>query len=287
MSEDRAIAIADYTLVGEDLSCAKCGYNLRTLGRGGNCPECGTAVAETLREESLALIPRRPLAIIGIGLTMLLVASLSMSAALVIDQESIDPGVVFTWGLGGPKILVFNNFLQVHLWNASIILGLVSLFVHAIGVFATTWPHRARQPLFAKVSRALLVAMTSGAAIVAMAVARDVDYRTKIGKLSGNHLFWGLFIFDGLCMVLTNIAIAQVVGRRGVRRAMRWSRGLVLTQLVGLVLFIVIAEDAMMIALWIVAITGLGMTILSVWLMIAIYMQLVGLPRAKREGMPQ
>lgn len=37
--------------------CLECGYNLRTQARDGQCPECGTAVATTLREDSLAGAP--------------------------------------------------------------------------------------------------------------------------------------------------------------------------------------------------------------------------------------
>src|SRR5881394_1427767 len=133
MSEDRASAIADYTLIGQDLSCAKCGYNLRTLSREGKCPECGTAVAESLRGESLALIPRGRLKIIGIGLAMLLVASLLVTAAVGIDQQSIDFNILFTLAPVGPKILLLNSILQVHLWNFAIVAILLSLFIHAVG----------------------------------------------------------------------------------------------------------------------------------------------------------
>ena len=34
--------------VDADLSCVGCGYNLRTLGETGNCPECGRGVGESL-----------------------------------------------------------------------------------------------------------------------------------------------------------------------------------------------------------------------------------------------
>jgi hypothetical protein len=35
-------------LIDEDMPCIKCGYNLRGLQDQGQCPECGTKIAETL-----------------------------------------------------------------------------------------------------------------------------------------------------------------------------------------------------------------------------------------------
>lgn len=35
--------------IGEDLRCADCGYNLRTLAEDGRCPECGLAIAVSRR----------------------------------------------------------------------------------------------------------------------------------------------------------------------------------------------------------------------------------------------
>jgi hypothetical protein len=37
----------------EDISCRKCGYNLRGLSPDGRCPECGTAVGRSLRGDYL------------------------------------------------------------------------------------------------------------------------------------------------------------------------------------------------------------------------------------------
>lgn len=34
--------------VDRDMSCVRCGYNLRMLQQTGRCPECGTPVALTL-----------------------------------------------------------------------------------------------------------------------------------------------------------------------------------------------------------------------------------------------
>src|SRR6476659_4826941 len=40
-----------------DLSCHRCGYDLRAQPRGGKCPECGESVAESRR---VGAVPLRP-----------------------------------------------------------------------------------------------------------------------------------------------------------------------------------------------------------------------------------
>jgi hypothetical protein len=39
--------------LAEDISCRKCGYNLRGLSPNGRCPECGTAVGRSLQGDYL------------------------------------------------------------------------------------------------------------------------------------------------------------------------------------------------------------------------------------------
>src|SRR5688500_18541478 len=48
-------------MVDHDLPCARCGYNLRTLDAGANCPECAAPVAHSLSLSGLALPDRRRL----------------------------------------------------------------------------------------------------------------------------------------------------------------------------------------------------------------------------------
>jgi hypothetical protein len=39
------------TVIGDDVPCMKCGYNLRTLAADGKCPECGANVAMSVQEK--------------------------------------------------------------------------------------------------------------------------------------------------------------------------------------------------------------------------------------------
>src|SRR4051794_23564432 len=44
-------------VMSAELSCDRCGYDLRAHPQDGKCPECGASVAESRR---LAAVPRRP-----------------------------------------------------------------------------------------------------------------------------------------------------------------------------------------------------------------------------------
>jgi hypothetical protein len=62
------------TLIDADVTCARCGYNLRTLPQDGKCPECGGSVADSLGAQrrralligpELSLQPARWLFLVG------------------------------------------------------------------------------------------------------------------------------------------------------------------------------------------------------------------------------
>ncbi|MEE9296581.1 MAG: serine/threonine-protein kinase [Phycisphaerae bacterium] len=50
-----------------DVPCAKCDYNLRGLAAGGGCPECGEAVASSLRPDRLLFANPKWLSTIALG----------------------------------------------------------------------------------------------------------------------------------------------------------------------------------------------------------------------------
>ena len=59
------------SIIDRDLPCGRCGYNLRTLAATGKCPECGTAVARTIRGDVLAAANPRWRGGLRVGLTLL------------------------------------------------------------------------------------------------------------------------------------------------------------------------------------------------------------------------
>jgi hypothetical protein len=104
---------ADGRLVIE-LTCVKCGYDLRSQVALGACPECGAPVAESLRPERLCFAPLDWLRGLIRGLRMIFVAS-----------------------LGVPLLLVFGMFLSGECAGGCvmvIVLGLILLSL-TVGVF--------------------------------------------------------------------------------------------------------------------------------------------------------
>src|SRR5690606_11862442 len=57
-----------------ELACVQCGYNLRTIHLNAACPECGTAVGETLNTTVAQWDPRRRVTHLYKGVTCLLLA---------------------------------------------------------------------------------------------------------------------------------------------------------------------------------------------------------------------
>lgn len=54
---NRLVALDAEGLIAADLPCSACGYLLRTQSPDGACPECGTAVSETLNASNIRLLP--------------------------------------------------------------------------------------------------------------------------------------------------------------------------------------------------------------------------------------
>lgn len=55
-----------------DLMCVQCGFNLRGLQSDGRCPECGVAIGQTLRGETLRFANRRWVTMLRVGIALAL-----------------------------------------------------------------------------------------------------------------------------------------------------------------------------------------------------------------------
>lgn len=77
--------------IGEDSPCVDCGYNLRGLKMEGNCPECGTAIGESLPPDMLRYGADRWLRFVnaGVGVVMLSTALILMDNVIGIFHVAL------------------------------------------------------------------------------------------------------------------------------------------------------------------------------------------------------
>ena len=73
---------------GADVLCMSCGYNLRGLLAGGQCPECGEPIGPSLRPDRLRLADPSWLAKIVHGLRLIYVAMLATPPPSAIAAHS-------------------------------------------------------------------------------------------------------------------------------------------------------------------------------------------------------
>ncbi len=72
----RSPSRGDADRISIDLSCINCGYNLRTKANQGRCPECDTAISESLAAHDLGVAPDSWVKRLRAGLSWMLVVEL-------------------------------------------------------------------------------------------------------------------------------------------------------------------------------------------------------------------
>src|SRR5215208_5925253 len=92
--------VAAETVVKQDTACVRCGYNLRTLGREGKCPECGASVAASLVRGPFGGAGRKWMMRVAVGLGLLVVASGLLLGALMFHAYPDLTEAAFTLGPG-------------------------------------------------------------------------------------------------------------------------------------------------------------------------------------------
>src|SRR5688572_19635824 len=113
-----AIAESQYSparaVVETDRPCANCGYNLRTLPKDGNCPECGWEVQRSLRAVSFASAGWYWLARSALGLGMLIAAWGAVTVAIepAAYGTAWHMGVALTVGAAGARTTVAGYILN-------------------------------------------------------------------------------------------------------------------------------------------------------------------------------
>jgi hypothetical protein len=95
--------------VASDLSCVRCGYNLRTLSESAVCPECGRAVSESLAAARVR-VPERVRWLLARATEMFLLAAVASAATSFWPTDNPFRGA----SRGGPVV-------QLATWSAALL----------------------------------------------------------------------------------------------------------------------------------------------------------------------
>lgn len=185
--------------VAEDLRCIRCGYNLRTLRLDAVCPECGTPVTATAREQYLRYAPRGLLARLTFGAALLMLAGLILVGGWLL----LATVYVVTAKFGAGRVSTTANFAG---WNVStgyVAIALLFSVPFLGGVFDMTAPLPGETRgsrgtrAFARATGTLLAASVLIAAFVPLlkevAVVSVRPYLSMVGR-------WNLAIGDPLAL---------------------------------------------------------------------------------------
>lgn len=113
-----------------DLSCLKCGYNLRSLANDGKCPECGLLVTHSVRGDLLKYSDRTWVRRLATGAALLLAGVIGLAIFALTAF-----GGAMLYGVGGrPLLSLWGSLLVVGAWS----IGVATPLAILIGVLLLT-----------------------------------------------------------------------------------------------------------------------------------------------------
>jgi hypothetical protein len=173
-------------VLGDDLPCVKCRYNLRSLAREGRCPECGTAVGESVRYAGLDFSRLMR------GLRLL--ALLPVLKVLVV-------GIYF--------VEVVSRSITLGYVSVGVLLGVLLLhpvlFCWAVALLARAKPLGGKR----RVSRAVCFAY-GAAPLLVIATYLALAGCLKLGWISELIAEENVWIFDAVCVGVIVFALGRV-----------------------------------------------------------------------------
>lgn len=204
-----------------DVACVQCGYNLRGLARGGQCPECGGPIMASFGRgrflfRNLIEAPIAYLKVLRVGFIVLAVCVVALATAIILTR---------TIGGIGPALLAAGISL---VWWAGIILATTSEYPDgelkrmqdrlrwlrmANRTLQTVWA-----AAWSLVAIAEILLARQNAAIAAGLVAAQYDHWIDLASLGSTILLGiGLLTLVPLCVHFGEIATAAGNGSMATR----------------------------------------------------------------------
>lgn len=211
------------TRLDRDAACGSCGYNLRGLRLSDTCPECGSSVEKSLREE-LPYETQRELhwTISGLRLTALgLGVLVMMPAACSIGQYHI-PRRTSPWSWSAPLFHLSEMWFPLLLSVTTICMGVWMLMYAA--------PGRRRMSLLVGWAAFLGLACVPMLPVVFSRYGLRTSLGFGVGSIAGTPIqrlptriaFWATLAGVGglVCLLFMLQPLANRLGARGLKRSL-------------------------------------------------------------------
>jgi hypothetical protein len=214
LSVAAAIPIDAGGAIDADLRCTGCGYNLRKTRPEASCPECGEAVAESLRPDLLRFAPRGHVTVLKAGVICGL-AAVGLQVLMMIALAVI----VGVAGGGGMWVVYVEA-----LWTLP---GYVLVLIATFCLTARS-PGGRLTPAAGIARWVMLVAVIGGAAV---SVGKVIMYASVYDNVLRLGLTVGEFVMALLwagAVAALAVHVARVAGRipdRRLGRRVRWAGG--------------------------------------------------------------
>ena len=208
----------------DDLLCIRCGYSLRGLQEGSRCPECGTAITQSLRGDLLSAADSAWLQRVYRGQALVCAGCVVLLSHFILYNVSGSRGSLATWVI----VNTLGASSTVYAVSEAVISGAVILLL-LLGVFATTTldPRLSltEQPIalrrFVRGNIVALVAL-AGSSYLVPTVVQQLRADAEVAGLCGTVLLYasGLAFLSslvGICYYLAGLAMRIPVSELATR----------------------------------------------------------------------
>lgn len=196
---------------GDDLICITCGYDLRELPRGGDCPECGLVISRSEDSDKLARADPKWLTVVARGLGFYIAGQLG----IVILFLSFFGSIIFT--LVFPAVTPATgpqSWMDV-IFTGLAALAVIGLLLMGVGTYLLASPDPGRKEERKGKLIRLLARIAIPGLIFYAAIMSLLDYLppTALRSTVMNFSIDLLYVWGAFSVVMVMLYVAQLMGR--------------------------------------------------------------------------